>query len=352
MKYRTCLAAGLLVVLLAGSTISWSHFKPAAPGATMTAAAREYLLSLDEDQRATSLMGYDTPKRVDWHFIPKAERKGLQVKHMKSPQRKAAHALLRACLSEIGYDKAVQIMALEGLLRELEKERTGGPVRDPQRYYFTLFGEPTADGKWGLSIEGHHLSLNFVVEKGKVVSTTPTFLAANPGVVMSQVPGTTIKKGTRVLAKEEMLAFELLGSLSEAQRADAVIADKAPREIRAAGAPQPPREKAVGLAARAMSDKQRKVLMQLIESYANNLPSKLAGERLAAIKQAGAGKVKFAWAGADKPGIGHYYRVQGPTFLIEFVNTQPDAAGNPANHIHCVWRDMAGDFALGIASGA
>jgi hypothetical protein len=78
------------------------------------------------------------------------------------------------------------------------------------------------------------------------------------------------------------------------------------------------------------------------------VPAEVAKERLTDIEKSGFGKVKFAWAGADKLGIGHYYRIQGETFVIEFVNTQPDAAGNPANHIHCFWRDMRGDFAIPI----
>jgi hypothetical protein len=352
MKCRMCLAMGTLTLLLVGSTIGWSFFKPAAPGAGMTSAAKSYLEALDDEGREVSLMAFDTPQRVDWHFIPKPQRKGLQIKHMEPAQRKAAHALLRSCLSEVGYDKAVKIMALEGILRELEKDRSGGPIRDPERYYFTVFGEPSEEARWGLSIEGHHLSLNFVVEQGKVVSTTPTFFAANPALVMSEVPGSEIEKGTRVLAKEELLAFKLLHSLSDPQRKQAVIAEQAPREIRAAGEPQPPQEEAVGLALASMEAGQSKTLRQLIETYARNLPAPLAKERLVAIREAGPGKIKFAWAGAQKPGVGHYYRVQGPTFLIEFVNTQPDAAGNPANHIHCVWRDMAGDFAIPIGDAS
>jgi hypothetical protein len=89
-------------------------------------------------------------------------------------------------------------------------------------------------------------------------------------------------------------------------------------------------------------------LQSLIEEYAKTVSDDAAKARLEAVEKAGLGKVHFAWAGADKPGVGHYYRVQGPTFLIEFVNTQPDSAGNPANHIHSVWRDMRGDFAVPI----
>lgn len=346
MKRQAHWIIGMLLLAAAGSSVGWSFLRDEHPGGAMTAEATRFLEMLDAEQRGVSLMAYDAPERLDWHFIPKETRKGLQVKHMTPEQRKAAHGLLRSCLSEIGYGKANRIMKLENLLRELEKDRSGGPIRDPQRYYFTLFGKPSEDGRWGLSIEGHHLSLNFVVDKGRVISSTPTFFAANPALIQAQVPGTDFAKGARVLADEELLAFELIGSLDDQQRKVAVIAEKAPAEIRAAGEPQPPADEGVGLQASELTEAQRGTLNKLIETYAKNVPAEIAGQRLAAIKKAGMGKVRFAWAGADKPGIGHYYRIQGPSFLIEFVNTQPDAAGNPANHIHCVWRDMAGDFAL------
>lgn len=345
----------LVVLVLLGITslgsVAWSFLRVGTGGPAMTETAGAFLESLSADQRKTAMLEYDTPKRVDWHFIPKDERKGLQIKDMNESQRKAAHALLQSALSQIGYDKAVKIMSLEVLLRELQKTRGGGPLRDPERYYFTIFGQPAADQKWGLSVEGHHLSLNFVIEKNKVISSTPMVYAANPAIVMDEVEGSQ-PKGTRVLADEELLAFELVKSLSAEQRKTAIIDETAPKEIRAAGEAQPPQEPAVGIAAADLMGPQKKLLRQLIETYAKNLPEEVAAERLAAIREAGVEQVHFAWAGPDKPGVGHYYRVQGPTFLIEFVNTQPDAAGNPANHIHSIWRDMRGDFGIPVAKAA
>ena len=149
-----------------------------------------------------------------------------------------------------------------------------------------------------------------------------------------------------MLKQEEPLAFDLLASLNDEQRKTAVIAEQAPREIRAAGEPQPPNTAAEGLPAGKMTDEQQKTLQSLIEVYAGNMPAEIGEERLEQIRKAGFENVYFAWAGADKPGIGHYYRIQGPTFLIELVNTQPDSAGNKANHIHSVWRNVAGDFGI------
>lgn len=339
--HRSRLALALML-LCVGSGAAFLKYRES--GREMTQAAQDFLAGLDEGQRSKARMDFDDPKRVDWHFIPKEQRKGLQLRDMNDQQRKLAAALLAASLSQAGHDKAVQIMDLEKILEKLE-----GPQarfrRDYLRYYFTVFGQPAEQGRWGLSIEGHHLSLNFVVENGKIVSHTPAMFGANPALVMSDV-GVGPAKGTRVLAQEELLAFELLGALNDEQRQKAIIAEKAPADIRAAGQPQPPDAPPEGLPACEFNDQQLGLLRRLIEVYARNMPEEVAASRLAQIKEAGPEKVHFAWAGSTKPGVGHYYRLQGPTFLVEFVNTQPDSAGNPANHIHAVWRDTAGDFGL------
>jgi hypothetical protein len=343
---RTLLPLMLLSTLLAVAS-GWTYLKRDNPGVGMTTAAEKFVASLSDEQKKVTVLEYDSPKRVGWHFIPLAERKGLQVKNMTEEQRKAAHVLLRSALSQAGYDKTTTIMRLEALLHELEKTRTGAPIRDPERYYFTLFGKPVADGKWGLSVEGHHLSLNFVVDKNELVGTTPQFLGANPATIKGEY-AVGPKKGTRVLAEEEDLGFKLVNALSKEQMATALIDKKAPNDIRAAATPQPPVEKPVGIAAKELNKEQLETLHKLIDVYAQAMPSEVAAARVAAIEKAGFEKIQFAWAGATEPGIGHYYRVEGPTFQIEFCNTQADSAGNPANHIHTVWRDTAGDFAIPV----
>lgn len=341
LAYVTAVAAAL------SATMGWAILRDANTGADLTVAARAFLGTLSAEQKATVVLPADSPLRLDWHFIPKDQRKGLQIKHMDAAQRKAALALLRSALSQTGYDKATKIMSLEGILRELQEGRSSGPIRDPERYYYTIFGEPSETDRWALSIEGHHLSLNFAVDRGNVIASTPTFFAANPTVVREGMSG-GVAVGTRVLAAEELLAFQLLESLSLEQRKTAILADKAPSDIRAAGKPQPPEYATEGVAFGGLNGTQQKLLRELIDVYARNLPADLAGARLQAIDAASYDRVYFAWAGADRPGIGHYYRIQGPTFLIEFVNTQPDSAGNPASHIHSVWRDPTGDFAIPV----
>lgn len=338
-----------LVLVALVATTGWSFYKLSGTGQELSLQANKFLATLTDDQRAIAALDYDSPARVDWHFIPKDKRKGLQIREMNQQQRQAAHALLKTALSEAGYSKAMQIMEMENLLKTLQA-KTGKttPLRDSERYYFTVFGKPSDAEKWGLSVEGHHLSLSFVIDKGEVISSSPAAFAANPATVMSEVIP-SIKKGTQILKNEEQYAFDLLASFTPEQKKQAIIAAKALKEVRAAGEPQPARtSQPEGIAAGSLSPESSKILKALIATYAANWPADVAQERIGAIEKAGFDKVYFAWAGAEKPGIGHYYRVEGPTFQIEFVNTQPDAAGNPANHIHCVWRDVRGDFAIAV----
>ncbi len=313
-------------------------------GEALVTAAMAFQGTLTPEQSKVAVLAYDDERRVDWHFIPKAERKGLMVRNMTRPQKTAAAAVLKAGLSVLGHRKVRQIMALEAVLQDLEKENPGKFARDTLRYYYTLFGEPSETGTWGLSIEGHHLSLNFVIKDSKVVSSTPQVLCANPTIVKSDVG--KVKAGTRVLKNEEEYAFQLVNMLDAEQAKIAIVDEKAPREVRSAGAAQVPPGEPIGIAWADLNKEQRNLLRKIVRVYAATMAPAIMEERIADIGEGKWMNVHFAWAGATKPGSGHYYRIQGPTFEIEFVNTQPDAAGNPASHIHCMWRDVRGDFAI------
>jgi len=271
---------------------------------------------------------------------------------MNEAQRTAALRLVRAALSEAGYGKAKRIMLLEEVLNEMEAGN-GRWERNPQRYFVTLFGNPgqtTDEGqpsRWGLSFEGHHLSLNFVWRGSEVLDSTPQFLASNPATIMNET-GVTLGKGTAVLSLEEQLGFKLLHSLSDEQQEIAIIAEAAPPEIRFAGEAQPTPTSNDGIGYAKLDEPQQTMLRDLVATYTNIAADDVAAERLSQIQTDGWDHVHFAWAGANKPGVGHYYRVTGKRFLIEFNNTQSDPAGNPANHVHCVYRDRTGDFDLPI----
>lgn len=346
MPHKLALSSCLSMFVIA--TVATAGFGQQAKSPGISAAAQALASTLTAEQKKIAVLAADSPLQVGWHFIPKDARKGLEMNDMSAQQREATHALLKSLLSKVGYSKTTQIMALEKLLKELQDKNGGkGPIRDHLRYYVTMFGEPSPTSQWGLSFEGHHLSLNYVIKNGEIVSSSPQFFATNPAIVKSE-NSVGIDVGNRVLRLEETLAFELVNTLSKQQRGSAIIAEKAPREIRAAGDAQPPQEEAVGIRWNDLSKTQRNLLRRLINEYINTVPEKTANERKESLKEGGQRNIHFAWAGAMNPGVGHYYRVQSPTFLIEFVNTQPDADGNPANHIHAVWRDMRGDFAKPI----
>jgi hypothetical protein len=317
----------------------------AVVGQAMRESAAKFIGLLDEGARAKAMMPFDDPRRVDWHNIPKPTRKGIQLREMTPAQSEACHELLRAALSESGYAKARDIMALENNLREGEKSLIGGQLRDPLRYFLTIFGEPGSSGRWCWSFEGHHFSLNFVIDHDEVVAESPSFWGANPATVHVFVEGGPAV-GARTLAEEEQLALDLVASWSDAQRARGLIESKAPAEYRGAGVASPPRFEPTGLVSMEMTSPQRRLLESLLKVYTSHWAGPIAENRMRAIRRDGLDKIYFAWAGSMKPGVGHYYRVQGPSFVLELVNVQSDPAGNPANHIHSVWRNPAGDFGL------
>ena len=273
----TSLVAALAILCATG----WTYVNQVSTGANMTRAANQFLKTLYASQRETVLLDYDSPARVDWHFIPKDTRKGLQIRYMVEPQRDAALKLLRSCLSEVGYGKAEQIMELESILYALEGSG-GSNIRDSQRYYISMFGQPTEQGRWGLSIEGHHLSLNFVIDAGQVISSTPSFFAANPAIVKNEVDG-GLPVGTQVLKNEEELAFRLVKSLNDTQLSKALLADTAPREIRGPVGAQAPPDESVGITYGELDDDQRKIMKNLVTSYLDNLPDDVRKLRLEAL---------------------------------------------------------------------
>ncbi len=289
------------------------------------------LAGLDDTQRKVATFEFKDPERLNWHFIPR-DRKGLSWKQMSPAQRHLATSLLASGLSQRGLIKATTIMSLEQILLELEQGR--GPKRDPEEYYWSLFGTPAPKGTWGWRVEGHHLSLNFTVVDGSVASATPSFLGTNPAEVR-QGP----RAGLRVLAAEEDLGRDLLRSLDPEQRQTAVVAPTAPPDVLSGASRKAEPLQPEGLAAARMTDAQQALLRKLVEEYLRRARPEVADADLLQIEKAGWGKVAFAWAGPTEPGKGHYYRVQGPTFLLEYDNTQ-----NDANHVHAVWREFHGDF--------
>jgi hypothetical protein len=296
----------------------------------MTECATRFLAAPDADQRARVTFPFDTDERMDWHYIPKA-RKGLPLREMAPYQKHLASALSAAGLSQSGYIKAVTIMSLEDVLRIIEHD--SGEVRNPEKYYFSVFGSPSGTRPWGYRIEGHHLSQNYTFVQGKVIDG-PSFFGANPAQVR-QGP----RKELRTLSAEDDLGFQVIHALDEQQQKTAIVDPTAYKEILTAASRQAALQgQPSGVSAVKMNQRQFDALRALMEEYAHNVTEEVAGRRIEQINKAGR-TVFFAWSGGINPGDLHYYRVQTPSFLIEMDDTQDNA-----NHIHSVWRDFTGDF--------
>jgi hypothetical protein len=327
-----------LVTAAIGIMLLTSAYHRLTSSALMAESANRFLASLTPEQRAKATFAFEEDERHNWHFVP-IERKGLALREMTAAQKHLATALLSAGLSQQGYLKAETIMSLEDVLRIIEQGT--GPERDPERYYVSIFGTPSADGTWGYRMEGHHLSQNYTVVGGHVAGA-PSFFGANPAEV-KEGP----RKGLRVLSAEEDLGRAVIQSLDPEQRKIAIVNPQAYKEIltfesRQAALRGHPWGHPSGLQASAMNAKQFDLLMALLEEYAGNMPEQIAEARAAQIRKAGK-DIFFAWAGGTEKGDPHYYRVQTATFLIEYDDTQ-----NNANHIHSVWRDFNGDFGVDL----
>lgn len=330
MSGRAWITAGVLGTLAAGgAALAGSGPTLVSSSEAMREAAAAFVATLDPGTLERATYAFEDPERFNWGFVPR-ERNGLPLGDMTRAQRDAATALLRVALSEDGFRKVEGVRTLEGVLRELE----GSPRRDPEAYFVTIFGAPSADEPWGWRFEGHHLSVNYTSVTDELVATTPTFLGANPARV-AEGP----HAGLRLLGAEEDLARALLASLDEVQRARAIIAGTAPRDIITGDDRRVGLVEVEGLPAAEMTPAQKEALRRLMREYIGNMAPALAAAQVRKIEEADFERLHFAWAGSTEPGEGHYYRIHGPTVLIEYDNTQ-----GGANHVHSVWRDLTDDF--------
>ena len=321
-------------------------------------AAKRYVETLSAEQKQIAVLDFEDKKRTEWHFIPMETRKGLPLRDMNEAQRAAAIAILKQVLSPIGFQRTIEIMDYEAILLELEGP-TAAKRRDYTKYYFTLYGQPSESNNWGLSVEGHHLSINFTFEKGVIVDSTPQFFGVNPAGLRKDFKtpditksGATVefKKGKRLLAAEEDAGFELLKSLNAQQLTQAIYDKECPDDIQWAGEPQPQLSGKVGIAAKDLDASQQKKLIAILDAFTVHVPGEVIKQRMDLIKSSGVDQIYFGWAGETKMEGQHFFRIHGPTFIVELCNFQKDPEGNIANHIHSIWRDMTGDFNLAIAS--
>jgi hypothetical protein len=339
-RLRSLALAAAAVGIIALATVG----QPAAPtGAKMADAAAKFLGTLTPEQKKKATFPFDDTHRVAWFFTPQQDKQknftrvGVRMEELSAEQKAAALELLASGLSQKGFEQAKTIMSLEGVLKELEGPK-GAMVRNPGWYFVTVFGEPSKTGAWGWRVEGHHMSVNYTLDKGEVVTATPLMFGANPADIKAGP-----KMGLRTLPDIEDRARELIKSLTPdqdkaAKQAEhfAEIKENNPRAT--VGWP-------VGVTMAQLAPAQQKTLRALLTAYLDRLPEALAAAERK--KTEGPGEtISFAYSGSPVPGQGYTYRVYGPEFVVEFLNIQADSAKNPANHIHSAWRRIPADFGL------
>lgn len=325
----------ILLLMFATATLECCHSQVNnRANSEMSTAANEFLQTLSQEQKAKAQFRFDEDERYNWHYIPKA-RKGIPLKELNNAQRKAAMSMLHAALSDTGFQKATAIRQLEDVLRVVEGLPENSDYRDSGKYYISVFGNPS-DPVWGWRFEGHHISFNFSSKDNRLVSATPNFFGANPAIVLSGP-----QKGTEVLKGETELGFALLQSLDQKQKQEAVINVQAPAEIITGADRKAIIADAHGVSYGELNSEQQKIFMQLLSLYIHRYRRQFAMDLMEEIESAGVNNLLFAWAGDQQVGVGHphYYRIKGPTIIIEYDNTQ-----NNANHVHTVVRDLKHDF--------
>ena len=306
--------------------------------AGMVAAAKAFLGSLNGPQKAKATYEYMDGERVFWYYPP-MNRHGLPLRDMEPAQRELAMAVLASGLTDKSYEQAERIIEHENVLGPLEKEQGITTfVRDTELYYFTVFGEPGGKDPWAYRVEGHHVSIHFSIWGDRVIGMTPFFFGANPAEVRKGP-----KNGLRILGNREDLAFDLMASLDEEQIAESIIYDAAPADIVTFNASKASLPAYEGLPASKMNGVQQELFLALIAEYVNQVPTELAEQKLAALKEDGLDHLYLAWAGPVSKDEAHYYRIHGGDFVVEFDNRQ-----DGANHIHSVWRDVENDFAADV----
>ena len=289
--------------------------------------AADFLASLTAEQSDSILKTFQDPYRTFWRFVP-ASREGVQLGSLTPEQKSKAESLLKATLSDAGYRKVLTIQSLESVLYELEGQNQ---TRNADFYTYTFFGQPSSTLNWGWRFEGHHVSLNFTYQGNKLISSSPQFLGSNPAVVQSGP-----KKETAALAQEQTMAFQFLNTLSEEQKAKAIINNNAPSDIVTGNDRKASIQAKSGIPFADLTIDQKVLLLKILHLYADVPNAAEAKRRWSRVDEP---TLVFAWMGSPTPGKGHYYRIQGSKFVVEYDNTQ-----NNANHIHTVWRDFENDF--------
>lgn len=341
-------AATAPLISLARPQTGWAETAPNA--GAMVEAAKGFLGSLDSPQRSRAEFAQNNSERFRWHFVPmndfqnkRSTRKGLPLQDMTPTQRKAADALLASGTSADGFRWMQEIMDRESMLAELEPKNVW--FRRPDWYFFSVYGTPGSQGRWGWRVDGHHLAANFTVQDGKLISASPFFLGLNP---------VTVKHGPRAgerktITECEDVARSLYLALTPEQQKVAHLEEHVP-EVAGMTARIPAGLPTQGASVAKFTAEQRAILEKLIGHYLGRMPDAVAAQEKAKMQATGLDKAIFVYSGEPKPGSRHTYIVRAPGFLIHYLNEQTDPQKNPANHIHSIYRSTDNDFGGDTAS--
>ena len=311
-------------------------FVNAAKTQSISASASVFTGLLTAKQKIKAQYPFDTLERFRFIYIPLDDRKGISFNELTATQISAALNLLKACVTNHTVEKVGAIMQLDNVLKEMEHRKPDDHFRDTGKYFVTIFGMPDVKNVWGWRFEGHHIAFHFTVKNDELVAGTPGFLGCNPGVVMDGP-----QKNKAVLKEETAMGFSLLHALTNTELKLAVTDSIAPNEIITKANRQALIEHPSGIKYGQLSPSHQQLLLQLLGLYLHRYSKAFAAIMYKEIKDAGLNNLWFTWAGNTEAVFGkaYYYRIQGPTIIIEYDNSQ-----NNANHIHTVIRDLKNDF--------
>jgi hypothetical protein len=329
------LALVLIMLLGAGlNSFAQTNSTPGAPTAGIVAAAKNFLATLDDAQRGKVVFDFkDDAQRKRWSNLPTTifKRQGLHMGDLTQPQRDAVLAVLAAALSPQGYEKILQIV--EG--DEVLKKSSGQTIFGRDEYYVSFLGQPSTTEPWMIQFGGHHLGLNITLA-GEERTLAPSHTGAQPAIY--ELEGKTV----RPLGRETDKAFALLSSLNQAQRKQAILGFQM-RDLVLGPGRDGQTIQPEGIKGSDLTEKQRQMLLDLASEWTGIMHEAVAKAKMNEMRK-NIAETYFAWSGPTEKGSAAYFRIQGPTVIIEYAPQR--LGGDPTKHIHTIYRDPTNDYGV------